>query len=124
MHVWELRDKDYMQLSDGQRQRVLLARALCQQPRVLVLDEPTSYLDVRYQIELFAVLRELAHTWGMGIVMSLHDLALAKRVSDRLVCIKDGAVLAQGTVADIFTQSVMVELFDLEPGMCQDLMDQ
>lgn len=124
MHVWELRDKDYMQLSDGQRQRVLLARALCQQPRVLVLDEPTSYLDVRYQIELFAVLCELAHTWGMGIVMSLHDLALAKRVSDRLVCIKDGAVLAQGTVADIFTQSVMVELFDLEPGMCQDLMDQ
>lgn len=116
VHVWDLRDRDFAQLSDGQRQRIMLARAICQEPRLLVLDEPTSHLDVRYQIELLRVLRHLARERGIGILMTMHELPLARRVSDWLVCVKDGAVVAQGTPEDVFTASVIDALYDLEPG--------
>ena len=117
MQVWDLRHRDYMQISDGQRQRVLLARALCQQPRLLILDEPTSYLDIRYQIELFESLLELSRSRGIGILMSLHELALARSVSDWVVCVRDGKVLAQGTPEEIYAPDIINKLFDLEEGM-------
>lgn len=116
LQVWDLRDRDFMQLSDGQRQRVLLARAVCQEPRTLVLDEPTSHLDVRYQIELLSVLRHLAREQGLGILMTLHELPLARRASDWLVCVKEGKVALQGTPEQVFVSSVIDALFDLEPG--------
>lgn len=116
LQVWDLRDRDFMQLSDGQRQRVLLARAVCQEPCTLVLDEPTSHLDVRYQIELLSVLRHLAREQGLGILMTLHELPLARRASDWLVCVKEGKVALQGTPEQVFVSSVIDALFDLEPG--------
>ncbi|MBR1829524.1 MAG: ABC transporter ATP-binding protein [Atopobiaceae bacterium] len=116
LQVWDLRDRDFMQLSDGQRQRVLLARAVCQEPRALVLDEPTSHLDVRYQIELLTVLRHLAHDQGLGILVTLHELPFARRVSDWLVCVKDGVVTLQGTPEQVFVPSVIDALYDLTPG--------
>lgn len=116
LQVWDLRDRDFMQLSDGQRQRVLLARAVCQEPCTLVLDEPTSHLDVRYQIELLSVLRHLARERGLGILMTLHELPLARRASDWLVCVKEGKVALQGTPEQVFVSSVIDALFDLEPG--------
>ena len=116
LQVWDLRDRDFMQLSDGQRQRVLLSRAVCQEPRTLVLDEPTSHLDVRYQIELLSVLRHLAREQGLGILMTLHELPLARRASDWLVCVKEGKVALQGTPEQVFVSSVIDALFDLEPG--------
>ena len=116
LQVWDLRDRDFMQLSDGQRQRVLLARAVCQEPCTLVLDEPTSHLDVRYQIELLSVLRHLACERGLGILMTLHELPLARRASDWLVCVKEGKVALQGTPEQVFVSSVIDALFDLEPG--------
>lgn len=114
--VWDLRAQDFMQLSDGQRQRVLLARAICQEPQLLVLDEPTSYLDIRYQIELLSMLRTLVETREVGILMSLHDLPLVWKVSDWVVCMKDGAITAQGTPREIGTSEVIDALYDLEPG--------
>jgi len=116
LRVWDLRDHDFMQLSDGQRQRVLLARAVCQEPRTLILDEPTSHLDVRYQIELLSVLRHLAHDQGLGILMTLHELPLARRVSDWLVCVKEGRITLQGTPEQVFVPSVIDDLYDLVPG--------
>jgi len=116
LEVADLAQADFMQLSDGQRQRVLLARALCQEPRVLLLDEPTSYLDIRYQVSLLRTLRELARTQGLAVVMTLHELSLARQASDWLVCIKDGVVAVQGAPGDVFVDEVIHDLYDLDPG--------
>ena len=113
--VWDLRLRDFARISDGQRQRVLLARAICQDPHVLVLDEPSSYLDLHYQIELLGILRRLAHDRGVAIVMSMHDLSLARQASDWLVCIRDGVILAQGTPDQVWNANMINELYDLEP---------
>ena len=79
--AWELRERDFMQISDGQRQRVLLARAIAQDAPVMALDEPTSYLDIRHQLELLARVRDLARTRGWTCLLSLHELALAQKVA-------------------------------------------
>ncbi len=114
--VSELAGRDFEALSDGQRQRVLLARALCQEPRVLVLDEPTSYLDVRYQLELLALLRELVREKELAIVTSLHELELARRVADTVVCVRDGVVDRAGKPEEIFTDRYIEELYQMPPG--------
>ena len=116
VHVWDLRERDFMQISDGQRQRILLARAICQRPRVVMLDEPTNYLDIHYQIELLNILRRLVASREVGVIMSLHELPLARKVSTRIVCIKGDSVFAQGTPEEIFVPEVIDELYDLVPG--------
>ena len=117
VHVWDLRDRDFMQISDGQRQRIMLARAIAQEPHVIMLDEPTNYLDIHYEIELLNVLRRLVRTRDVAVIMSLHELPLARKVSDNVMCIKGDRVCAQGTPVDIFTPEVINDLYDLEPGV-------
>ena len=117
VHVWDLRDRDFMQISDGQRQRIMLARAIAQEPRIIMLDEPTNYLDIHYQIELLNVLRRLVRTRDVAVIMSLHELPLARKVSDYVMCIKGDCVCAQGTADEIFTPDVINDLYDLEPGV-------
>ncbi len=115
-HVWDLRDVDFSRLSDGQRQRVMLARAICQEPRVIVLDEPTTHLDVHYQIELLNMLRHLADARRMAVVMALHELPLAHAVSDLVLCVRGGAIAFEGTPGEVFSSPTIDGLFDLEPG--------
>ncbi len=112
--VWNIKDRDYTQISDGQRQRVLLARALCQQPEIILLDEPVSYLDIRYKLEFLTALQRLVGERRMTVVMSLHELDLAERVSDRVLCIKEGCVARYGTPEQIFRDGYIRELFDIE----------
>ncbi|OUO62488.1 hypothetical protein B5F74_01030 [Collinsella sp. An271] len=112
--TWGLRDRDFAHMSDGQRQRALIARALCQQPRVLLLDEPTSYLDIRAQIDMLQLLRRYARERGIAVLASLHEIELAQKAADRIVCIRDGRVLHQGEPSEIFTAPVIADLYDLD----------
>lgn len=111
--VWGLRDRDFAHMSDGQRQRALIARCLAQEPRLLILDEPTSFLDIRSQTEMLRLLRREARERGMAVLTSLHEISLAERASDRVVAIRGGRVMAQGTPDEIFTREGMAALFDL-----------
>ena len=90
IRISPLKERNFMSLSDGQKQRVLLAKALCQEPEILILDEPTSYLDVKYKLEFLSMLQEMTRKKKIGVLMSLHELDLAERVSDKLVCVKGG----------------------------------
>lgn len=114
--VLGLAERDFAHVSDGQRQRVLLARALCQEPRVLLLDEPTSYLDVRSQLEVLRLLRREARGRGIAVVASLHEVDLAQKAADHVICIKGGRVAFQGAPDDVFTAERVAELYDLAPG--------
>lgn len=114
--VAELADRDFAHVSDGQRQRVLLARALCQEPRVLLLDEPTSYLDVRSQLDVLQLLRREARERGTAVVASLHEIDLAQKAADHVICVHDGRIMCQGTPDEVFTAERVAELYDLAPG--------
>ena len=98
----------------GQRQRVLLARAICQQPKLLLLDEPTSFLDIRHKLEFLLLLRKLAETQDIAVVLSLHELDLAKKIPDRILCLKNGRVDREGTPEEIFRDDYIRRLFDVE----------
>lgn len=84
VHAQELGIRNFQEISDGQRQRVLLARAICQEPEVMILDEPTSYLDIRHKLELLAILRKMAKENGITVIMSLHEIDLAQKYRIRL----------------------------------------
>jgi len=98
--VWALAERPVEQLSGGERQRVVLARALAQEPGLLVLDEPTSHLDLRYQAELLRAARAAAGA-GVAVLLVLHDLNLAARACDRLVLLSAGRVVAEGSVEQV-----------------------
>jgi len=115
--VEELKDTDFSKLSDGQKQRVLLARAIVSEPDILVLDEPTSFLDMGYKTEFFDVLKRLAADRQMAILISMHELELVKRVADRVVCIsKENRIEKTGTPGEILTPEYMESLFSMKPG--------
>ena len=116
VHVSELSAQSFEEISDGQRQRVMLARAICQEPEVLLLDEPTSFLDVRYKVEFLTMLKELAREKQIAVVLSLHELDCAARVSDTVLCVRDGAVDRVGRPEEIFTPAYIEQLYGMEPG--------
>lgn len=116
MTVLDLAQRPFSAISDGQRQRVLLARAICQEPRLLVLDEPTSFLDVRHKLELLALLRKMAREQGLSVLLSLHEIDLAQKVSDKLLCVKGEEISFFGTPEEVFQAERIQELYELEPG--------
>ncbi|MDE5596670.1 MAG: ABC transporter ATP-binding protein, partial [Lachnospiraceae bacterium] len=101
-HITDICEQDFDKISDGQKQRVMLARAICQEPEIVILDEPTSYLDIRYKLEFLSVLQELRKKKGLTVIMSLHELELAKIVSDKILCLKGEYVERYGTPEEIF----------------------
>ncbi|MDY5565577.1 MAG: ABC transporter ATP-binding protein [Candidatus Limivicinus sp.] len=113
VHAGELAELPFAQVSDGQRQRVLLARALCQQPDVILLDEPTSFLDIHHKLELLDILKNLVRQQGLAVVMSLHELDLAQRVSDIVVCVEKSGALRMGPPEQIFTEENIRALYGL-----------
>ena len=109
----ELEDRDFARISDGQRQRVLLARAVCQQPEILLLDEPTSFLDVKGKAELMDILQVLAHKKNVAVIVTLHELELAQRLADAVVCVAPSGVSAVLAPQDAFAQDNICALFGL-----------
>ncbi|MBN2898150.1 MAG: ABC transporter ATP-binding protein [Clostridia bacterium] len=116
VNAWEIRNRDFTQISDGQRQRILLARAICQEPQIIVLDEPTSFLDVRYKLELLSILRKLSEERGITVIMSLHELELAQKVSDLVMCVKGEHIAHFGTPQEIFQRDLIGNLYEVSNG--------
>ncbi len=119
--VSRIAQRDFSQISDGQRQRVLLARAICQQPQVIVLDEPTSYLDIRYKLEFLNTLRSMAHSRNIAVLMSLHELDMAERVSDEVMCVKGEYISHYGPTGQIFKKELIQELYGIHGGSYNQL---
>ena len=104
VHAQELGDRDFNAISDGQRQRVLLARAICQEPEIIILDEPTSFLDVRHKLELLSILRDMAKRKKITVIMSLHEIDLAEKVADKIICVKGDRIAHYGKPETIFKE--------------------
>lgn len=116
VHVSDLAARDFNCISDGQRQRVMLARAICQEPDVLILDEPTSFLDIRHKLELLSILKDLVRQKNLAVVMSLHELDLAQKISDHVLCIRGDHIDRYGTPEDVFTDEYIRALYQVERG--------
>jgi iron complex transport system ATP-binding protein len=107
----ELSDRPISELSGGEAQRVIIARALAQEPELLLLDEPTAFLDLNHQIEIFELLRRLNRDEGLTVVCVSHDLNLASVYCDRLVLLRDGRVAADGTPSEVVTVHRIREIY-------------
>ncbi|WP_232666463.1 ABC transporter ATP-binding protein [Pseudonocardia sp. TRM90224] len=116
----DLADRAVDELSGGQRQRVWIALALAQDPAIMLLDEPTTFLDLAHQVDLLDLLRELNVLHGRTIVLVLHDLNLAARYADHLVAMKDGRIAAEGPPADVVRADVVGEVFGLDCAVIED----
>ncbi len=120
VHVEEFREQDFTRISDGQRQRIMLARAICQEPEILILDEPTSYLDVKYKLEFLSVLQEMKRKKKLTVMMSLHEIELAELISDQILCIRDHRVDRMGTPDEVLTEGYIARLFDITVGSYEE----
>lgn len=107
-------------LSGGERQRVMIARALAQEPRVLLLDEPTSSLDILHQLAVMEMAQKLAHENGLGVVVAVHDLGLAARFCDRVVTLSCGSVVADGAPLDVLTPDILERAFGIRAQLYAD----
>ena len=110
-------------LSGGQKQRVAIAGVIAMQPKCIVLDEPTSYLDIRYKLELLTILRRMVREKNLAVLMSLHELDLAARVSDTVVCVAGDRIDRVGPPSEIFTPDYIAALYRMEPGKYDPCFD-
>ena len=116
VHAQELGGRDFNAISDGQRQRVLLARAICQEPEIIILDEPTSFLDVRHKLELLSILRSMAKEKKITVIMSLHEIDLAQKVADKIICVKGETIFHYGKPEEVFREELIRDLYEIDNG--------
>ena len=116
----ELRDRPLDQLSGGQRQRAWIAMTLAQDTDLMLLDEPTTYLDLAHQVEVLDLVCRLNRERGRTIAMVLHDLNLAARYSDLVVVMAGGEIVTQGRPSEVFTSAMLAEVFGLEAQILED----
>ena len=109
--ISELEQRRFDELSGGERQKVVLAMALAQEPKLLLLDEPTAHLDITHQVEILELVKSLNLEQGITVMAAMHDLNLASLYFDRLVLLKDGRILADGTPAEVLTEDGIREVF-------------
>lgn len=114
--MWEAKNRSFSTLSGGEQQRVMLARALVQEPAYLVLDEPTNHLDITYQLELLKIVKSL----GIGVVAALHELNLAAQFCDRICVLKDGMIQRMGTPREVITESTLNDVYGVKAVVAYD----
>ena len=115
-----LRDRILATLSGGERQRAWIAMTIAQEPEILILDEPTTYLDVSYQVEVLELIRRLNRELGITIVMVLHDINLAARYSDCLAAIRGGVLFTSGTPEEMVMEKNLRDIFEIEAAVYRD----
>lgn len=114
VHAGEVQQQDFRRISDGQRQRLMLARAICQDTQVLILDEPTSYLDMGFKLDILTTIRMLARKKNLAVIMSLHELDLAQKISDIIACVKGDRIDRVGTPEEIFSGNYVQQLYGVK----------
>jgi len=112
--TWKLKDRFVNELSGGERQRVIIARALTQEPKIILLDEPTAFLDIQHQIEILELLERLNREDGLTVVAVLHDINLAARFSKYILLLKEGRIIAEGTPEQVITQENIKQAYEIE----------
>ena len=120
----ELADRTVDELSGGQRQRVWIAMALAQQTDFLLLDEPTTFLDINHQVEVLDLLTDLVRDLGRTVIVVLHDLNLACRYADHLIAMKAGRIIAEGRPVDVMTEEVVQDVFGMTARILVDPVSQ
>src|SRR5699024_3981950 len=118
--ITELANSDVSELSGGQKQRVWIALALAQQTDIIFLDEPTTFLDMAYQVEILDLLADLNKRFGKTIVVILHDINLAARYADRLFALKDGVLIKEGAPRTVVKKDLIKEVFGLNSMIVED----
>lgn len=108
--------RKFKKYSLGMKQRLGIAAAIMEKPELIVLDEPTSYLDIRYKLELLTILKRMVREEDLAVLMSLHELDLARRVSDTVVCVAGDHIDRVGPPEEIFTRDYIAKLYHMEPG--------
>ena len=121
VHALDLAERDFTAISDGQRQRILLARAICQEPELILLDEPTSFLDVRHKLDLLSILTRMARKKNITVIMSLHEIDLAEKVADKIITVKGDTMFGWGTPTEIFDEARIRQLYDIDNGFFDPL---
>ena len=114
LDLWPLRDRPIGEVSGGERQRAAIARALAQETPNLLLDEPTAFLDVRHQVDVCRLLRDLARDRGRAILVASHDVSLVAQYATRVALLKDGAVRASGAPEDVLRADLLKEVFEAD----------
>ncbi|UTC67217.1 MULTISPECIES: ABC transporter ATP-binding protein [unclassified Treponema] len=117
-----LKHKEFLSLSDGEKQRIMIARAICQEADLMILDEPTSFLDIRYKIDLLGILRTLARDRNKIIILSLHELDLIPKIADKIVLILDKDNYLYGTPEEIISDTSICKAFDIKKGSYNTLL--
>ncbi|MCX8153422.1 MAG: ABC transporter ATP-binding protein [Candidatus Bathyarchaeota archaeon] len=122
--IKELAMRHFNELSGGEQQKVIIARALAQEPQVLLLDEPTSSLDIKHQLEILLILQYLAQSRHCTVIMALHDLNLASRFSDRILMLKKGCIFAAGTPEIVLTEDNIAAVYGIKARVTNSVVDK
>ena len=116
--------RHFDELSGGEQQKVVIARALAQQPQILLLDEPTSNLDIKHQLEILCILRGLAQSKHCSVIVAMHDLNLASRFSDRMLILKQGRIFAVGTPGSVLTEENIESVYGVKSRVTNSVLDR